>query len=105
MLPSPAPTVLLATRTESDTMAQTTLSTAETRAQAQRKPLWRDAHRATPYLFLVLPLTLYCIWVIGPMFYSIWMGFTNSDGISQQEFIGLDNYDRLIHDEIFWTSF
>ncbi len=86
-------------------MAQTTLTATETRTQAQRKPLWRDAHRATPYLFLVLPLALYCIWVIGPMFYSIWMSFTNSDGISQQDFIGLDNYNRLVHDEIFWTSF
>lgn len=69
------------------------------------KPLWRDSHRLTPYLFLVLPITLYSIWVIGPMFYSIWMSFTNSDGISQQEFVGLDNYTRLFQDDVFWTSF
>jgi multiple sugar transport system permease protein len=87
-------------------MAQTTLS-APTREHVgtTSKPLWRDINRLTPYLFLVLPLTLYGMWVIGPMFYSVWMSFTNSDGISRQEFIGFDNYTRLFQDDIFWTSF
>lgn len=88
-------------------MAQTTLPAAGTisRSATKRKPVWRDTHRLTPYLFLLLPLALYSIWVIGPMFYSVWMSFTNSDGISRQEFIGLDNYRRLFRDDIFWTSF
>jgi multiple sugar transport system permease protein len=88
-------------------MAQTTLprTTATPATGTRRKPLWRNLHRLTPYLFLALPLTLYCVWVIGPMFYSVWMSFTNSDGISRQEFIGLDNYERLFKDDIFWTSF
>jgi ABC-type sugar transport system permease subunit len=88
-------------------MAQTTLpaSTAPEMTRARRKPLWRDTHRLTPYLFLFLPLSLYSIWVIGPMFYSIWMSFTNADGIARQDFVGLDNYRRLFRDDIFWTSF
>ena len=88
-------------------MAQSTLpaTTATTQSGTKRKPLWRDAHRMTPYAFLVLPLLLYCVWVIGPMFYSVWMSFTNSDGISRQESIGLDNYERLVQDDVFWTSF
>src|SRR5699024_5495487 len=88
-------------------MAQTSLPASSRPALSgtTRKPLWRDVHRLTPYLFLALPLTLYAIWVIGPMFYSVWMSFTNSDGISRQEFIGLANYRRLLHDDIFWTSF
>lgn len=88
-------------------MAQSTLpaTTATTKSGTKRKPLWRDTHRLTPYFFLVLPLLLYCVWVIGPMFYSVWMSFTNSDGISRQEFIGLENYERLVQDDVFWTSF
>ena len=74
-------------------------------AASHRKPLWRDWHRLTPFLFLALPLALYSTWVIWPMFYSVWMSFTNSDGISRQDFIGLDNYRRLFDDDIFWTSF
>lgn len=87
-------------------MAQTTLTSPATeRSGTASKPLWRDVHRLTPYLFLALPVSLYCMWVIGPMFYSVWMSFTNSDGISRQEFIGFDNYTRLFQDDIFWTSF
>jgi len=71
----------------------------------RRKPLWQDLYRLTPYLFLILPLALYSIWVIGPMFYSVWMSLTNSDGITRQEFIGVDNYRRLFNDDVFWTSF
>lgn len=88
-------------------MAQTTLPAAAAISQpaTKRKPAWRDAHRMTPFLFLALPLTLYSVWVIGPMFYSVWMSFTNSDGIARQDFIGLENYQRLFQDDIFWTSF
>lgn len=78
--------------------------TASTETTA-RKAAWRDGHRLTPFLFLAVPFLLYATWVIGPMFYSVWMSFTNSDGISQQDFIGLDNYRRLFNDDIFWTSF
>lgn len=86
-------------------MVGTTLAKPTTISGTARKPLWRDIHRLTPYMFLVLPLSLYCIWVIGPMFYSVWMSLTNSDGITRQEFIGLDNYRRLFDDDVFWTSF
>lgn len=88
-------------------MAQTTArtSTAESIPKARRTPAWRSWHRLTPYMFLALPITLYSIWVIGPMFYSVWMSFTNADGISRQEFIGLANYERLFRDDVFWTSF
>lgn len=86
-------------------MVGTTLAKPTTISGTARKPLWRDIHRLTPYLFLVLPLTLYCVWVIGPMFYSVWMSLTNSDGITRQEFIGLENYRRLFGDDVFWTSF
>lgn len=86
-------------------MAQLTLPVATTTTAAKRKPFWRDTHRLTPFFFLALPLTLYALWVIGPMFYSVWMSFTNSDGLARQDFVGLDNYRRLFRDQIFWTSF
>ena len=57
-----------------------------------------------PLMFLAVPLTLYTVWVIGPMLYSFWMSLTNSDGISQQDYIGFANYRRLFNDDVFWTS-
>lgn len=59
----------------------------------------------TPYLFLALPLALYAMWVIGPMVYSFWMSLTDTDGLTYSEFVGLDNYRRLLDDDVFWVSF
>jgi ABC-type sugar transport system permease subunit len=86
-------------------MAELTVPSASN-AESTRKPAARGGHRNfTPLVFLAIPLLLYFMWVIGPMFYSVWMSFTNADGISREEFIGLDNYRRLFDDDIFWTSF
>lgn len=85
-------------------MADLSLAPAAQSVSAARKQgrRWR---KATPILFLLPPLLLYAMWVIGPMFYSVWMSFTNADGISRQDFVGLANYRRLFNDDIFWTSF
>ncbi|MGH2531030.1 MAG: carbohydrate ABC transporter permease [Thermomicrobiales bacterium] len=58
----------------------------------------------TPYLFLAFPVALYAVWVIGPMIYSFYMSLTNSDGVTQQDFIGLENYRRLVDDHVFRTA-
>ena len=58
-----------------------------------------------PYAFLAMPLLLYFTWVIGPMFLSLYMSFTNADGISRMDWVGLRNYRRLFDDDIFWVSF
>jgi len=85
-------------------MADLSLAPAAQSVSAARKQ-GRRWHKATPILFLLPPLLLYAMWVIGPMFYSVWMSFTNADGISRQDFVGLANYRRLFNDDIFWTSF
>jgi ABC-type sugar transport system permease subunit len=57
-----------------------------------------------PYLFLLIPVALFLIWVIGPMIYSFYLSLTNWDGVSTPKFIGMRNYVRLFDDKIFWTS-
>jgi ABC-type sugar transport system permease subunit len=72
---------------------------AEAPARAgERRAQW------TPYLFLALPLLLYATWVIGPMFYTFYMSLTNADGVTQQDFVGLRNYRRMVDDEVFHTA-
>ena len=58
----------------------------------------------TPYLFLIVPLIIYLIWVIGPMFYTFFLSLTNWDGLSSPEAIGLRNYERLFRDPVFFIS-
>ncbi|PKO22815.1 MAG: sugar ABC transporter permease [Chloroflexi bacterium HGW-Chloroflexi-1] len=57
-----------------------------------------------PYLFLIVPLLLFLMWVIGPLFYSFYLSLTDWDGVSAPTFIGFRNYVRLFDDPIFYTS-
>lgn len=58
--------------------------------------------KLTPYLFLLPPLLLYIIWIIGPTIYSFYLSFTNWNGISlDMDFIGLKNYKKLFADPVF----
>ncbi|MFP4344650.1 MAG: carbohydrate ABC transporter permease [Anaerolineales bacterium] len=63
-----------------------------------RKKFW------TPYLFLLVPLLVYLVWVIGPMFYTFYLSLTKWDGLSQPIFIGLRNYQKLFRDPVFFIS-
>jgi ABC-type sugar transport system permease subunit len=66
----------------------------------------RTGHRINlvPYLFVAVPLLMFLVWVIGPMFYSFYLSLTSWDGVSPPRFIGLRNYARLLEDPIFFTS-
>ncbi len=83
------------------------VSKSTTRAWQRRSGVMarqKIASQATPYLFLILPLVVYLIWVIGPMFYTFFLSLTNWDGISVPDVIGWRNYQRLFRDPIFYTS-
>ncbi len=58
----------------------------------------------TPYLFLIVPLVIYLIWVIGPTFYTFYLSLTDWDGLSTPNFIGWRNYLKLFRDPVFYTS-
>ncbi len=60
--------------------------------------------RLTPYLFLIGPLILYLVWVIGPMLYTVYLSFTNWDGVSSPAVIGWRNYQKLFRDPVFYIS-
>lgn len=61
-----------------------------------------------PFLFLGLPLTLYLIWIIAPMFTTGYIAFTNWDGIqplNEAPFLGWRNFERLFADRNFNLAF
>ncbi|MDC7221225.1 MAG: sugar ABC transporter permease [Spirochaetales bacterium] len=58
----------------------------------------------TPWLFLAVPLVIYLIWVIGPMFYTFYLSLTKWDGLSRPEFRGFYNFIKLFKDPVFYTS-
>ena len=54
--------------------------------------------------FLVPTLLVYDVFIILPIFIAIGYSFTRYSGIGKARFIGLDNYKRLFHDQLFWKS-
>jgi ABC-type sugar transport system permease subunit len=62
--------------------------------------------RLTPYLFLIVPLIIYLIWVIGPMFYTIYLSLTDWDGLSTPNLEDplTKNYQKLFKDPVFERS-
>jgi ABC-type sugar transport system permease subunit len=50
----------------------------------------------TPWLFLIGPLIIYLVWIIGPMLYTFYLSVTDWDGISPEaKYIGLANFEKL----------
>ncbi len=56
--------------------------------------------------FLALPLALYAFYVIWPFLQTVGYSLTNWGGYSgTQDFVGLDNYARLLQDELVRVAF
>lgn len=54
---------------------------------------------------LVLPLTLYGIFVISPYLQAFSIALTNWQGMSPSyDYVGFDNFVRLFQDPVFWTA-
>ncbi len=51
--------------------------------------------QAVPYLFLLPPLLLYIVWIIGPTLVTFYLSLTNWDGVSSPNYIGMTHFERL----------
>jgi multiple sugar transport system permease protein len=54
-----------------------------------------------PYAFLIVPLALYLVWIIGPTIYTFYLSLTNWDGVTAPEYIGVRHYENLLDDNAF----
>src|SRR5579859_2160994 len=55
-------------------------------------------------LFILPSLVGITIFVFVPAVRSLFLSFTNSDMLTKADFIGLQNYQRLLNDQQFWNS-
>lgn len=54
---------------------------------------------------LVLPgLLLFLFAILAPICLSVYYGFTDYSGMGKAEWVGLENYAKLMKDKAFWTS-
>ena len=76
-----------------------------TAASRQRRGWWRrNQRRLAPFLFLAPGGAMFLIYVILPIFQSMWISFYDWDGIGAKEWIGVENYVELVEDDAFYTS-
>lgn len=57
-----------------------------------------------PWLFLAPGALLFLLYVIFPIFQSIWISFYEWDGLGPKTWIGAQNYADLLDDDSFYTS-
>lgn len=55
-------------------------------------------------LALLPALLLFLLFVIVPVFWSAYYGFFNWKGLGTAKYIGLGNYNEILHDPIFWRA-
>lgn len=58
----------------------------------------------TAYLMVLPALALFILFVIYPLFQGAWISLHRWDGLSEMEWIGLDNYKFVFKDKIFWQA-
>jgi putative chitobiose transport system permease protein len=59
---------------------------------------------ASPYLFLAPALALIGIFVVYPILSVVYYSFTDYDIVRPPVWIGLENYERLVADPVFWKA-
>lgn len=64
----------------------------------------RNQRQWAPWLFLAPGILMFLVYVVLPIFQSIWISFEDWDGLGPRTWIGLDNYVELFQDEAFYTS-
>ncbi len=66
---------------------------------------WKtNQRRLAPWVFLAPGMVMFLIYVIIPIFQSMWLSFYDWDGLGAKTWIGVANYVELFDDEAFTTS-
>nr|WP_316650804.1 sugar ABC transporter permease [uncultured Gellertiella sp.] len=64
----------------------------------------RNQQRLAPWVFLAPGIVMFTLFVLAPIFQSIWISFYDWDGLGAKTWVGLGNYAELWGDDAFFTS-
>ena len=74
-------------------------------AEAPPRSRWNaNQRRLAPWLFLAPGLIMFAVYVVIPIFQSMWISFYDWDGLGEKAWIGTANYVELMDDDAFYTS-
>jgi cellobiose transport system permease protein len=75
------------------------------RRSATRRRLRRADAKVSPYLYVAPFFVLFGIFGLFPLLYTAWVSLTDRNLLAHDSnFIGLQNYTELMHDEYFWHA-
>ncbi|MDB5100136.1 MAG: lactose transporter permease [Cyanobacteria bacterium RYN_339] len=57
-----------------------------------------------PYLFLAPATLILAVFMVWPVLHAAYLSFTNYNAIGVPAWVGLRNYERMVHDPLFWKS-
>jgi multiple sugar transport system permease protein len=60
--------------------------------------------RFVPYLMVAPYIIFLCVFVLFPVLFCFYLTFQNWNIIAPMEFAGISNYNRLMHDRLFWKA-
>lgn len=69
-----------------------------------RKSGFQKHQQNMAYVFILLPMTLFLIFIVIPSVMSLYLSFTNYNVIQTPKFVGIKNYSTLLKDQFFWLS-
>ncbi|MBC8159845.1 MAG: sugar ABC transporter permease [Roseiflexaceae bacterium] len=81
-----------------------TLSAEQIRAQDRRTAVREVKRNAWAYVFISPFYLLYAVFGMFPLLYGLWLSFHSWDGISPMQWVGIENYTRLLVDDIWWQT-
>ena len=64
----------------------------------------KRSRKIAPYLFVLPNLLIFLFFVVIPAFYGLFYSFTDFDGLSDINFVGLDNYIKIMQNTEFWRT-
>ncbi|MGN6714517.1 MAG: sugar ABC transporter permease, partial [Anaerocolumna jejuensis] len=57
-----------------------------------------------PYLFILPFFLLFLVFQLIPTIWTFYISLTNWKGIGSPEFCGVDNYKKMLVDNMFWAA-
>lgn len=64
----------------------------------------KNRFKIAPALFLAPAMIFFVVYVVAPIFQSIWISFFEWDGLGEKVWVGAGNYIELLDDDRFYTS-
>ncbi len=56
------------------------------------------------FILMTPAFVLLFVFIIYPILNTFYLGFTKWDGFNPPQFVGMQNYRLMFHDQLFWTS-